>query len=74
MSWLGNVHADPEVGTMEEDAIDGQTGHVASELDGKGAWFMEQSGNQCGFWKDFLESSSASEEYRQSEDIEEVSV
>lgn len=51
MSWLGNVHADPEVGTMEEEAIYGQIGHVASELDGKGAWFMEESGNQCGFWK-----------------------
>lgn len=51
MSWLGNSQADPEVGTMEEDAIDGRSGHVASEPNGKGAWFMEQSRNQCGFWK-----------------------
>lgn len=47
-----NVRSDPDVWTMEEDAIiDGQTGHIASELNGKGAWFMEQSRNQCGFWK-----------------------
>lgn len=38
-------------GDLEEDAIDGQTGHVAGEPDGKGAWFMGQSRNQCGFCK-----------------------
>lgn len=36
---------------MEEYATDGQTGQLAYELNKKGAWFMEQSRNQCGFWK-----------------------
>ena len=51
VSCLRNAHADPEVGAMEEDAVGGQTGHVAGEPNGKGAWFMEQNRNQCDFWK-----------------------
>lgn len=36
---------------MDEDAIDEQIGQPAYELNGKAAWFIEQSRNQCGFWK-----------------------